>query len=198
MSREVITGATAVGLIFKDGVILAAEKRMTYGRFITAKGVKKVFKITDKVGAACAGWMADMQEIMRRVKHIVKLKEMEENRPLSVNSIAKLTSVLLFQNRLYPLMTQVIVGGYVRGPQVYSLDPLGSIVRDKFVATGSGGEIAMGVLEAGYREELSKEEAKNLALNSIKAAIRRDAISGDGIDSLIIDINGAEEESIIF
>ena len=60
-------GATVIGLIFKDGVMLAADKRFTYGGFITAKNVKKTFKISDKTGSACAGLVSDMQELMKEL-----------------------------------------------------------------------------------------------------------------------------------
>ena len=198
MGQRVIPGATVVGLRFKEGVILAAEKRMTYGSFITAKTVKKVFKISDRVAAACAGWVADMQEIVRRVRFIINLKKLEIGAEVSVGSIAKLTSILLFQNRLYPLMAQTVIGGYVNKPQIYSLDPLGSLVEDKYVALGSGGEIAMGVLEAEYHEDMTIEKGRELALMSIKSAIGRDAISGDGIDLAIITRDNFQEESIMF
>lgn len=198
LSAQVIPGATAVGLVFRDGVILAAEKRMTYGRFIAAKTVKKVFKITDRIGAACAGLMADMQEIIRIIRYIVKLKELQYGVSPSVNSVAKLTSVLLFQNRLYPLITQIIIGGYIDSPKIFSLDPLGSLIEEKYVAVGTGGEIAMGLLEAEYSENLNKSEARDLVLKCIKSAIGRDAISGDGIDYLIFTRNSVEEESVIF
>jgi len=193
-----IGGATAVGLVFKRGVILAAEKRMAYGSFIAAKRVRKVFKITDKVGAACAGWMADMQEVVRELQYIIRLRSLELSVEPSVSSIAKLTSVLLRQNRLYPLMTQIIIGGYVREPKVFSLDPLGSLLEDKYVAVGSGGEIAIGLLESEYQEEINLEKAKNLVLRAIKSAIERDAISGDGVDFLIITDDSTFEETIIF
>ena len=72
-------GATVIGLIFKDGVMLAADKRFTYGGFITAKNVKKTFKISDKTGSACAGLVSDMQELMKELTSLIKLKELQIN-----------------------------------------------------------------------------------------------------------------------
>ncbi|RLG60838.1 proteasome subunit beta [Candidatus Geothermarchaeota archaeon] len=198
MGYQAIPGATAIGVVFKDGIILAAEKRMSYGGFITAKTVKKVFKISDRVGAACAGGVADIQEIIRRVRYILRLKELETGARPSVVSVAKLTSIMLFQNRLFPLMAQIIIGGCVDRPQIFSLDPLGSLVEDKYIAIGSGEEIAMGVLESGYKKDMSKEGARELVLKSIRAAIGRDAASGDGVDMLMITKDEIREESISF
>jgi proteasome beta subunit len=84
------------------------------------------------------------------------------------------------------------------GPSLYVLDVLGSLIPDKYAAVGSGTEIAVGVLEEGYKEGLSVEEAKPLVTRAIKSAISRDAMSGDGIDFLIITKDGVAEESVKF
>ncbi|NIM44677.1 MAG: proteasome subunit beta [Nitrososphaeria archaeon] len=198
MRNRFIPGATALGLIYDGGVIVAAEKRLTYGSYIATKKVKKVFKMTDHVGAACAGLIADMQEIIREVAAIIKLKEIRSKVPARANNVAKLTSVLLYQNKMYPYITQILIGGYVEKPELYSLDPLGSLISDKYIALGTGAEIAMGVLESTYKDAMPLEEAKKLVIHSMKSAIGRDAASGDGIDMLIFREEGVEEESYSF
>jgi len=195
---EFMPGATAVGIVYNDGVVLAAEKRLAYRGFITTKKTKKIFKISKGVGAACAGLVADMQELIREVTSIIRLKELREGTPTPVHSVAKLTSILLFQNRLYPYITQIMIGGYVGKPEIYSLDPLGSLIKDTYIALGSGTEVAMGVLESQYREGMGEEEAKKLVVDSIKAAVGRDAASGDGVDMLVIDRDGTREYSYSF
>ncbi len=52
-------GATTVGLVCKDGAILASERRYSYGTFVMSKVAKKVFKITDNIGVGCAGIIGD-------------------------------------------------------------------------------------------------------------------------------------------
>ena len=54
-------GATVVGISYNDGVLLATEKRVSFGNFVVNKNIKKTFSVTDHVGAACAGMIADMQ-----------------------------------------------------------------------------------------------------------------------------------------
>ena len=194
-----IPGATTIGVVCADGVILASEKRVTYGYLVVSKGVKKVFKITDQIGAACAGLVGDMQILTREVEAQASLFSMDVGRRISVRSAAKLMSVILFNRRYAPLITQTIVGGLdEEGPALYVLDVLGSLIPDKYAVVGSGTEIAMGVLEEGYKEELSIEEAKALVTRAVKSAISRDAMSGDGIDFLIITKEGITEEAIKF
>ena len=194
-----VPGATTVGVVCTDGVILASEKRVSYGYLVVSKGGKKVFKITDHIGAACAGLVSDMQILVREVEAYANLFSLDVGRNISVRSAAKLMSNLLFSRRLAPLITQTIVGGIdEEGPSLYVLDVLGSVIPDKYAVVGSGTEIAMGVLEEGYREKLTVKEAKELVVRAIKSAISRDIMSGDGIDFLIITKDGIAEESMKF
>jgi proteasome beta subunit len=106
---------------------------------------------------------------------------------------------ILFNRRYAPLITQTIVGGLdEEGPSLYVLDVLGSLIPDKYAAVGSGTELAMGVLEEGYKEGMKLKDIKDLVTRSIKSAISRDVMSGDGIDFLIITKDGVAEESIKF
>ena len=194
-----IPGATTIGVTFKDGVILASEKRVSYGYLVVSKVGRKVFRITSHIGAACAGLVSDMQVLIREVEAYGNLFSLDAGRPISVRSAAKLTSNLLFNRRLAPLITQTIVGGIDdEGASLYGLDPLGSVIPDKYMVVGSGTEIAMGVIEEGYKENMTAEEAQELVVRAMKSAISRDIMSGDGIDFLIITKEGISEESTKF
>ena len=192
-------GATTIGAIFQEGVILASEKRVAYGYLIVSKGVKKVFKITDQIGAACAGLVGDMQILTKEVEAQANLYSMDVGRKVSVRSAAKLMANILFNRRYAPLITQTIVGGLdEEGPSLYVLDVLGSLIPDKYAAVGSGTELAIGVLEETYKEDMKLEEIKDLVTRAIKSAVSRDVMSGDGIDFLIITKEGVTEETLKF
>jgi len=194
-----IPGASTVGIVFNGGVVLAAEKRVTYGGFIMSKGGKKVFKVTDRIGVACAGLVGDMQILAREMEAQANLYSMDTGRPISVRSASKLLANVLFNRRYAPLITQTIVGGIdEEGANIYVLDVLGSLIPDKYAAVGSGTETAIAVIEEGYRDNLTAAEAKDLATRAVKAAISRDALSGDGIDIVTITKDGVTEESIKF
>ncbi len=194
-----IPGATTIGVTFEDGVILASEKRVSYGYLVVSKVGKKVFRITDRIGAACAGLVSDMQVLVREVEAYANLFGLDVGRSISVRSAAKLMSNLLFGRRLAPLITQTIIGGLDdEGPSLYGLDPLGSLIPDKYMVVGSGTEIAMGVIEEGYTESMNFDEAKELITRALKSAISRDVMSGDGIDFLIVTKDGMREESVKF
>jgi proteasome beta subunit len=194
-----VPGATTIGLVCSDGVVLASEKRVSYGYMVMSRVGKKVFRLTDRIGAACAGLVSDMQILVREVEAYANLFRMDAGRPMSVRSAAKVMSNLLFGRRLVPLITQTIVGGMDdEGPSLYVLDILGSVIPDKYAAVGSGAEIAVGVLEQGYKDGISTSEAKDLVIRAIKSAISRDVMSGDGVDLMVITKEGMREESIKF
>ncbi|VFJ14629.1 proteasome subunit beta [Candidatus Nitrosocosmicus franklandus] len=189
-------GATAVGITYNDGVLLAAEKRVSYGNFVVNKNTKKTFNVTDYVGAACAGMVADMQVLVRQVSALSKIRKLETRRDVEPNSVAKLMSVIMFERRYFPLLTQVVVGGITTGkPEIYTLDPLGSVLPDRYAAVGTGAEMALGVMDAEYEENMDEEKATNLALKAIRSSIQRDSASGDGIDILIINKKGSNENT---
>lgn len=192
-------GATTIGIICSEGVILASEKRIVYGNLVFSRNVKKIFKISENIGVASAGLVSDMQILIREVKAYTNLYKLEVGRTISVKSAAKMISNILFSHRLFPLITQTIVGGFdSEGPKLFSLDIIGSNIPDKFIAVGSGSEIALGVLEVNYNEGMGAKEGKDLVIKALKAAISRDTKSGDGIDLLIITKSGVREETIKF
>jgi len=194
-----IPGATTIGVVCSDGVILASEKRVSYGYLVVSRVGKKVFKVTDRIGAACAGLVSDMQILIREVEAYANLFRLDANRPISVKSAAKVMSNLLFNRRMFPLITQTIVGGMDEdGASLYVLDVLGSVIPDKYAAVGSGAEIAIGLLEQSYKENMTLKEAKDMVTRAIKSAIARDVMSGDGVDFLTVTGEGIIEESIKF
>lgn len=186
-------GATAVGITYDSGVVFASERRIAYGNFLVSKNTKKTFKITPKVGAACAGLVADMQILSLQISALAKIRKMELKRDVPPNSIAKMMSNMMYERRFFPLLTQVIVGGVVDKPIIYTLDPLGSVLPDEYAAVGTGAEMALGVLDPQFKENMSEQEAIDLAVKAVRSATMRDSFSGDGIDVLVINAEGSKE-----
>ena len=122
-----------------------------------------------------------------------KLFEIQRGRPIRVKALTRLLSNIMFQGRgLY--MLQCLVGGFDdQGAQVYFTDYVGSVIPDKFVSTGSGSPVALGVLEVGYKDDLTKKKAIELGVHAVAAAIERDAASGNSILVSVIDKDGYQE-----
>jgi len=188
-------GATAVGITFDNGVVFASEKRIAYGNFLVSKTTKKTFQLTPNVGAACAGLVADMQILALQISALAKIRRMELKRDIPTNSIAKMLSNMMYERRFFPFLTQVIIGGVIDKPSIYTLDPLGSVLPDEYAAVGTGAETALGVLDPQFKEKMTETEAVELAKKAVKSATLRDSFSGDGIDFLVINKEGCKEFS---
>ncbi|MHA1683867.1 MAG: proteasome subunit beta [Promethearchaeota archaeon] len=189
----VIPGAVSVGVKCKDGVVLGNERRVIWGYTVTNKKVKKVFKITDKIGFTVSGLISDMQMLVKIMRANVNIFELSNQTTMSVKALTKLLAGYLYQRKMAPLYTQVIVGGIDKsGPSLYTLDPIGSLIPDDFAATGSATTMAISMLESEYRTEMTVAEGKALVEKSIINSIKRDATTGEMLDILVITKDGSK------
>ncbi|MDD1718300.1 MAG: archaeal proteasome endopeptidase complex subunit beta [Methanoregulaceae archaeon] len=186
--QEPLKGTTTVGLVFDGGVILATEKRATMGYFIASKRAKKVYQIADRIGMTTAGGVGDAQQLARIMTVECSLFQVRRGKPITVGAASTLLSNVLNGNRYFPYYVQLLVGGVdEHGPSIYSVDALGgATMEEEIVATGSGSPMAYGVLEDRFTPKLAEEDAVGLAIRALRAAMRRDAGSGEGIHVVII------------
>ena len=194
--KELKTGTTTIGLVCKDGLVLAADKRATSGYLISWKKFDKIISITDNVAVTVAGTVSDVQLLVKYLKAELKLKSIRTGREASVKEAANLLANFVYSNirkfSLIPGISHFIVGGKdSAGFHMYDLSPDGSIVEvDDYISSGSGSVMAFGVLETLYKKGLSVDEGVKLAAKGINAAVQRDIASGNGIDIVTITKDG--------
>ena len=185
------TGTTTLGLVCKDGVVVATERRATMGTMIAHKVTKKLFQIDEHLAMTTAGLVGDVQILARYLSAEAKLYRLIREIPMPVEAAATLMANILNQSKFFPYYVQLIIAGYdLEGPHVYSLDAAGGAIPDKYVSTGSGSPYVYGVLEDHYRDDMSIDEGIDLAIRAISSAMKRDSASGDGIDVAIITKEG--------
>ena len=195
IEQSIKSGTTTIGLICRDGVVLAAERKATMGYMIASKTDLKITEIAPHIGMTQAGMVGDLQALGRYLKAETKLFELRNKKRITVKSAASLLANILYSGRwsFFPYMIQIILAGYDEtGPNLFILHPDGSKLEEKrFFSTGSGSPFAFGVLETMYKDGLSVEEAKKIAVKAIKAAVERDIASGGkGMDIAVIDEKG--------
>ena len=186
--QESMKGTTTIGIVFKDGVILATEKRATMGYMIASKKAKKVYKVAERIGMTTAGGVGDAQQLARILTVECNLYQIRRSRSITVGAAATLLSNYLNQNRYFPYYVQLLVGGIDEtGPSIYSVDAMGGATKEEeIVATGSGSPMAYGVLEDRYRPNMTEDETIDIAVRALKSAMKRDAGSGEGIHVVVI------------
>jgi len=185
--EELKHGTTTIGIVCKDGVVLATERRATMGTFIAHKETRKLFKIDEHLGLTIAGLVGDAQLLARYLKAEVELYKLKRNTPITVEGAATLMANILNGNRYFPYWVGLLIGGVdAKGPHVFSLDAVGGSIEDKYVSVGSGSPYAYGVLEEHYRDEISTAEGVDIAIRGLNAAMKRDSASGDGMAVAVI------------
>ncbi|MCQ2376832.1 MAG: archaeal proteasome endopeptidase complex subunit beta, partial [Methanocorpusculum sp.] len=174
--------------VFKDGVVLATERRATMGTLIASKKAKKVHAVAERIGMTIAGGVGDAQQLIRIINVECSLYQVRRGKPISVGAAATVLSNYLNQNRFTPYYVQLLVGGVdSQGPSVYSVDAAGgATLEENFVSTGSGSLTAYGVLEDRYTKDMKEADAVNLAVRALRAAMRRDSASGEGYNVVVI------------
>jgi len=189
-------GTTTIGAISREGVILASDTRVTMGTLVAHKKGKKIYKIDDHLAITIAGVVADAQKTVATLQANARMYRIQRRIAIPVSAAARLVANLFFSYRLFPFMTRVLIGGIdSSGPHLFSIDPFGSIVEEKYVATGSGSPVAYGILEEKFKEDLAIEETLSIVARALRSAMKRDVGTGDSLDIVIIDKNGYRELS---
>ena len=196
-SNEVTkTGTTTLGMVCKDGVVIATESRATMGTLIAHKDTKKLYKIDEHLVLATAGLVGDLQVLARYLNAEANLYRLKREARMPVKSAATLMSNILNQRKFYPYYVQLILGGYDdTGGYIYSLDAAGGAIPDKYNSAGSGSPYVYGVLEDTYKDDLTISEGIDIAIRAITAATSRDSASGGKIDIAVVTKDGFKEIS---
>ncbi len=184
------TGTTTLGLVCKEGVVLASDKRATMGYMISNKSVIKVEQLDKHIGMTIAGGVGDAQKLVRWMKSELELFRMKEEQGISVKGASTLLANVLSNYKFYPFFVQLILGGYDNEPRLFSLDMAGGVTSDKYVSTGSGSPYVYGLLETEYNEEMTIKDALKFAAKCITAASKRDIASGNGVTMAVITKEG--------
>jgi len=185
------TGTTTLGMVCKEGVVIATETRATMGTLIAHKGTKKLYKIDEHLALATAGLVGDLQVLARYLNAEANLYRLKRDMKMPVESAATLMSNIMNQRKFYPYYVQLILGGYDQtGGHVYSLDAAGGAIPDKYTSGGSGSPYVFGVLEDLYKDDITVEQGIDIAIRAIKAAKSRDSASGGKTNIAVIDKDG--------
>jgi len=182
--NAVKTGTSTVGITFDGGVVVGADHRATMGHFIANKSVQKLFKIGDNLALTTAGLVGHAQSLSRTLSAEVQLYELKRQTQMTVKGAATLTANILVGR---PHWVQLlIVGVDPSGSHVYSIDSAGGSIPDVYCATGSGSPYMYGVLEDGFKDNMTRDQAVALAARALNASGQRDAASGNGMDLAVI------------
>ncbi|MFB6299831.1 MAG: archaeal proteasome endopeptidase complex subunit beta [Halobacteriales archaeon] len=186
------TGTTTVGITTTDGVVMATDMRASLGgRFISNKDVQKVEQIHPRAALTMAGSVGGAQSFIRSLRVEANLYETRRGKEMTMQALSTLAGNFLRGGPFF-LVSPILGGVDDEGQHVFSLDPAGGVMSDDYTATGSGMQLAYGVLERDYTDDLTNDEATSLAARAVKSAVERDTASGDGIYLAEITSDGVD------
>jgi 20S proteasome subunit beta 5 len=185
-------GTTTLGFIFDHGVLLAVDSRASMGSYIGSGSVKKVIEISRYLLGTMAGGAADCSFWERNLAFLCRLHELREGKRISVAAASKLLANNVYQYRGMGLSMGTMIAGFDenKGPSLYYIDDDGTRLKGDRFSVGSGSTYAYGVLDSGYRKNMTVEEAVELGKRSIWHATHRDAYSGGTINVYLIQADG--------
>ncbi len=194
-SNKIKTGTTCIGLLFKDGVLLAADRRMTAGYIATDKS-SKIYELSKFIVGTTAGHAADNQRMMRHMQGELKLIELKTERPAKVSEAAMIiNSVQYSALRTQGSIVSIILGGYDSQDNIslYNLSPDGTIIPNEgYVTDGSGSIYVKSILDTEYKPNMSQKDALILLEKCFKAAFKNDNASGGGFIAKVVTKDGIE------
>ena len=195
------TGTTILGIVCKDGVIMASDRQSTAGTIVMSKDSQKTKKINDYIIFAGTGMVSTIQRTAKLLSAELRLKELKSRSRPTVKQSANLLAAITYSDVRQPSMIQNIVGSLIGGfnedgsSELYSIAPDGSVVKieDYDANFGSGMPYVLGLLERQYKKDCTLEQGIELARESLKSSTQRDIGSGYGIDIFTITKEGIKK-----
>ncbi len=196
------TGTLTVGIVCKDGIVLAADNRQTYasgnGVAYIAGTAEKIQAINERILVTTAGGASDSRKVIKLIKAELRLKELKSKRKILTKEAASLMSNMLFQNIRQPSMIPsiahfLIAGHDEKGVSLYDASPDGYLQKiETYQATGAPFE-SLGILDVEYKPEIKLKEGIELAKKVFDATKGRQPGVGDGIDIYTITKDGIKK-----
>jgi len=186
------TGTTIVGLIYKDGVVLAADTRATEGSIVADKNCEKIHKIADNIWCCGAGTAADTENITGLIESQLEIQRLETGREPRVASALTRLKQRLFKYQGHVSAALVLGGVDATGSYLHTVYPHGSTDQLPYATMGSGSLAAMSIFESQYKDDMDEKAAVDLADQAIQAGIFNDLGSGSNVDICVINKSGVK------
>ncbi len=185
LSQRVPHGTTILSLRYRDGVVIAGDRRATEGYSISERRIEKVHKTDNYSAIAIAGAAGPCLELTRlfqvELEHYEKLEGVELSMEGKANKLAQMIKGNL-PMAMQGLVVVPIFAGYdmKRGMgRIFKYDIAGGQYEEtEYYAVGSGGKDARGTMRKIFKKDLSQDEAVQVALESLYDASEADVATG--------------------
>jgi proteasome alpha subunit len=172
-AREAVKrGTTAVGIVYKDGILLAVDKSIDYP-YLVPDSIEKIYQIDEHIGAASSGLIADARRMVEDCRLEAQRNRIAYDEPISVSELTRKisnTSQIYTQyGGIRPFGCALLVAGINSdGKQLFETDPSGAYTEYLATAIGSGKKDVEKFFQKSYKQNMSKKEAVKLAVDALK------------------------------
>lgn len=163
-------GTTCLGIVFKDGVLLATVKLTT--QLMIPASVEKIFQIDDHIGAVASGYLADARVLANQARIKAQVNKMTYGEAIDVWGLARIIGDRMQLSTLYaglrPFGVSFMIGGVDKnGAHLIETDPSGMLYEWHAYAIGRGGVIANKIFGQKWKRDMSEADAIKLAFDVI-------------------------------
>lgn len=164
-------GTTCLGMVFKDGVLLATVKPTT--SLMVPEAAEKIFQIDDHIGSVAAGLLADARVLVNQSRVRAQIHKITYGEVVDVWTIARSIGDRMQISTLYaglrPFGVSLLIGGSDKtGLHLIESDPSGMLYEWKAYAIGRGGVIANKILKQKWKKDMNEKDAVKLAVEIIE------------------------------
>jgi proteasome alpha subunit len=194
-SKIVEQGTTGVGILYKGGVVLAADKAMP-SKLVIPDSIEKIFKLDTNIGVVSAGLVGDARRLVRIARRQAQDNKMVFSEPIQVEvmakEIAETKQAFTQYGGLRPFGVAFVIGGYdEKGAKLFQTEPSGALAEYKAVAIGRNKDKAMKVFEKDFKEGLTFEKAVAIAYDALgKSVPEKEKISLSRVEFAVVDEKG--------
>lgn len=169
-------GATIVGIVCQEGIVLGAEEKLE-SKLQDSDFTWKLFPVDTHIGAAVVGLGSDARILIDQARVFCQSNRLMYDEPIDVEVLSKrigdIKQLYTQHAGVRPFGVSIIFGGVDKtGSRLFSTDPSGTYRAYKAVAVGIGRETVEGVLKAEYRDNMTLEDAAKLAVKCLKQALQ--------------------------
>ncbi len=169
-------GATILGLVCPEGIVLGAEEKIE-SKLQDSSFTWKIFEVDAHIGAAVVGLGSDARILIDQARVFCQSNRLMYDEPIDIEMISKrigdIKQLYTQHAGVRPFGVSIILGGVDKtGSRLFSTDPSGTYRAYKAVAVGVGREAVEAVLKAEYSEALKLDETVSLAAKCLKKALQ--------------------------
>ncbi len=186
-------GTLGVGIVYKEGVLLAADRRKVSRLVVTSS--EKIFQVDEHIAILSSGIVGDARALVDHAREFVERYRTLYDKPptteLVAKEIARIKQIYTQYGGIRPFGVVFLIAGFDKRPRLFETVPSGAMTEYKADATGYGKKAVMEFFEKEYRDDMTLEEAKELAIRAIRVGV------GEEVDEKSIQMVYIDTDRIV-